>query len=102
MLQDSKIYVAGHTGLAGSAIVRKLCMLGYSNVIAKSRAELDLTRQDAVDKFFTSVQPQYVFLAAARVGGILANSTHPAEFIEENLLIETNVIDAAYPHGCVK
>jgi GDP-L-fucose synthase len=100
MLKDSRIYVAGHAGLAGSAIVRKLANEGYSNVVSKSRAELDLTRQEAVDKFFASVQPQYVFLAAAKVGGILANSTRPAEFIRDNLLIQTHVIDAAYRNGC--
>lgn len=102
MRKDSIIYVAGHTGLAGSAIVRKLAKEGYSKVISKSRAELELTHQSAVDKFFASSQPQYVFLAAARVGGILANSTRPAEFIRENLLIQTNVIDAAYRNGCAK
>src|SRR6267154_1501050 len=102
MLKDSRIYVAGHSGLAGSAIVRKLGADGYSHVIAKTRADLDLTNQAAVEKFFAAFQPQYVFLAAARVGGILANSTRPAEFVRDNLLIQTNVIDAAYRHGCAK
>ena len=77
MVKESRIYVAGHTGLVGSAIVHRLAREGYSNVISKSKAELDLTQQDAVENFFTSLQPQYVFLAAARVGGILANSTRP-------------------------
>ncbi len=102
MRKDSRIYVAGHNGLAGSAIARKLSGEGYSDVIARSRAELDLTNQAAVENFFASMQPQYVFLAAAKVGGILANCTRPGEFIRDNLLIQTHVIDAAYRHGCSK
>jgi GDP-L-fucose synthase len=95
MHKDGRIFVAGHRGLVGSAIVRKLQQSGYSNIICRSRTELDLTDQSATERFFGSVQPQYVFLAAARVGGILANDTRPAEFIRDNLLIQTNVIDAA-------
>ncbi|MBI2681497.1 MAG: GDP-L-fucose synthase [Candidatus Solibacter usitatus] len=102
MLKDSRIYVAGHTGLAGSAIMRKLSSENYGNVICRTRAELDLTNQLAVEQFFAAFRPEYVFLSAARVGGILANSTRPAEFIRENLLIQTHVIDAAYRHGCGK
>jgi GDP-L-fucose synthase len=102
MRQDSRIYVAGHTGLAGSAIARKLFSESYSDVIVRTRDELDLTNQAAVEQFFASFRPEYVFLAAARVGGILANSTHPAEFICDNVLIQTHVIDAAYRHGCSK
>jgi GDP-L-fucose synthase len=102
MRKDSGVYVAGHTGLAGSAIVRQLIKLGYSQVISKTRAELDLTNQAAVDRFFAAVKPEYVFLAAAKVGGILANSTRPAEFIRENLLIQSHIIDAAYRNGCAK
>src|ERR1700690_2496984 len=100
MCKDSRIYVAGHAGLAGSAIVRRLSSDGYSDVIFRSRAELDLVNQAAVEQFFAASRPEYVFLAAARVGGILANSARPAEFICDNLLIQTNVIDAAYRHGC--
>ena len=102
MTEDSRIYVAGHRGLVGSAILRRLQAAGYRRVIVRSRQELDLTDQAAVDRFFSAEQPEYVFLAAARVGGILANSTRPAEFIRDNLMIQTNVIDAAYRHGVRK
>jgi GDP-L-fucose synthase len=102
MHKDSSIYVAGHAGLAGSAIVRRLLAGGYSNIISRSRADLDLTCQGAVERFFATVRPRYVFLAAARVGGIMANCTSPAEFIRDNLLIETNVINAAYRYDCSK
>jgi GDP-L-fucose synthase len=88
--------------MAGSAIVRRLVNEGYSKVISKSRAELDLTRQEAVEEFFARERPEYVFLAAARVGGILANSTYPAGFIRDNLQIQTHVIDAAYRYDCAK
>jgi GDP-L-fucose synthase len=102
MEKQSRIFVAGHGGLAGSAIVRELRAQGYANLILRSHAELDLTRQDAVDAFFASVRPEYVFLAAGRVGGIHANNTRRAEFIRENLLIQALTIDAAYRNGTRK
>ncbi|GIW56594.1 MAG: GDP-L-fucose synthase [Nitrospiraceae bacterium] len=102
MDRDSRIYVAGHRGLVGSAIVRALRAAGYRNVLTRTRQELDLTNQAAVYRFFDEERPHYVFLAAAKVGGILANSTYPADFIRENLLIQTNVIDAAYRSGVRK
>jgi GDP-L-fucose synthase len=88
--------------MVGSAIVRKLAAEGYSRLLLRTRAELDLTRQSAVEKFFQDERPEYVFLAAAKVGGILANSTKPAEFIAENLAIQSNVIDSAYRNGAKK
>lgn len=102
MNPTSRIYVAGHGGLVGSAICRKLESEGYSQLIVRNRGELDLQNQSAVDQFFATEEPEYVFLAAAKVGGILANSTHPAEFLLENLRIQTNVIDAAYRRGARK
>jgi GDP-L-fucose synthase len=102
MEKQSRIFVAGHRGLVGSAIVRSLTEEGFTNLILRSHDELDLTRQDAVNAFFASEAPEYVFLAAARVGGIHANNTMPAEFILENLLIQTHAIDAAYRHGTRK
>lgn len=93
---DSPIFVAGHRGLVGSAIMRRLLELGYNNLLTRSHVELDLLDAAAVTSFFKSARPEYVFLAAAKVGGIKANSTQPAEFLRENLLIQTNVIDAAY------
>lgn len=102
MDKDSRIFVAGHRGLAGSAIVRELLVEGFTNLITRTHAEVDLTRQEAVDKFFEAERPEYVFLAAARVGGILANNTRRAEFIRENLLIQTLTIDAAYRNGAAK
>jgi len=96
MEKDARIYVAGHRGLVGSAIVRKLQSKGYSNLIFRSHQELDLLRQADAEAFFEKEKPHYVFLAAARVGGILANNTYPAEFIYENLLIESNLIHSAY------
>jgi GDP-L-fucose synthase len=102
MRSNDKIYVAGHRGLAGSAIVRRLAAGGYANVVVRTHAELDLTDRAAVDLFFSNEQPAHVFLAAAKVGGILANSTYPADFIRENLLIQCNVIDAAHRHGATK
>jgi GDP-L-fucose synthase len=102
MDKDSRIFVAGHRGLVGSAIHRRLETAGYTKLIIRSRAELDLSNQAAVDQFFSAERPEYVFLAAARVGGILANSSYPADFIRENLLIQTHVIDAAYRHGVRK
>lgn len=89
---SDKIYVAGHTGLLGSALVRRLCAAGYTNLVLKTRTELDLTDADAVRDFFSQERPRYVFLAAAKVGGILANDTFPADFIFENIRIQTNVI----------
>lgn len=95
---NSKIYVAGHNGLVGRAIVRALTAKSYTNLVVKSSAELDLRDSSAVDHFFRCNKPDYVFLAAARVGGILANSSYPARFIYDNLMIQTNVIEAAYRH----
>lgn len=93
---NERIYVAGHRGLAGSAIVRKLQENGYKNLIYRSSKELDLRDKVQVDQFFKEEKPKYVFLAAAKVGGIVANNDYPADFIRDNLLIQTNVIDAAY------
>ena len=102
MDKSSRIYVAGHRGLVGSAICRRLRKDGYSNLIVRDRRELDLFERPAVDAFFAAEKPEYVFLAAARVGGILANSTYPVEFLRDNLFIELNVLDAAYRHGVKK
>lgn len=102
MTPDSKIYIAGHRGLAGSAILRRLESGGYRNIITRTHAELDLTNQQAANNFFGTERPEYVFLAAAKVGGIYANSTYPAEFIYQNLMIESNAIDAAYRNGVKK
>jgi len=102
MNPHSKIYIPGHRGMAGSAIHRNLKSKGYHNLITRTRSELDLTNQQAVNNFFETEKPEYVFLAAAKVGGILANSTYPAEFIYENLMIEANVIHAAYTCGVKK
>jgi GDP-L-fucose synthase len=99
---NSKIYVAGHRGMVGSAIVRKLQADGYTNIITRYKKELDLRRQDTVEKFFAEEKPEYVFLAAAKVGGILANSTYPADFMYDNMMIEMNVIKAAYDNGVKK
>lgn len=96
MNSDSKIYIAGHRGLAGSALVRQLSAKGYRNLITRTHAELDLTNQAAVHDFFAKEKPEYVFLAAARVGGIVANNTYPAEFIHSNLSIQNNVIHSAW------
>lgn len=99
---ESKIYVAGHRGLVGFAILRRLEAEGYRKLVTRTRAELDLMDTRAVDRFFETEKPEYVFLAAARVGGILANATYPVEFLRDNLAIELNVIDAAYRHGVEK
>ncbi len=99
LLCGSKVYVAGHRGLAGSAILRRLEGEGCGEILARSHAELDLTDEAAVVRFFAEERPEYVFLAAARVGGILANNTRPAEFIRDNLAIQTNVIKAAHDFG---
>ena len=102
MEKNSTIFIAGHNGLVGSAIVRKLKSEGYPNLILRSKAELDLRDQLAVKKFFSAASPNYVFLAAAKVGGINWNWTNPGEFIYDNLQIQTNVIDSAYRNGCKK
>ena len=102
METNSKIYVAGHNGMVGSAIVRKLKDEGYNNLILKSHDDLDLTNQKEVESFFDLYEPEYVFLAAARVGGIVANNTYPAEFINNNLLIQTNIIHQCYIYNVKK
>jgi GDP-L-fucose synthase len=102
MNERSKIYLAGHTGLVGSAIYRKLLEKGYSNVITRTHRELDLIRQSEVERFFKEEKPEYVILAAAKVGGIQANSTYPAQFIFENLSIQNNLIHASYLSGVKK
>jgi GDP-L-fucose synthase len=99
---NSKIFVAGHKGMVGSAIVRNLTKNGYCNLIFQTSAELDLRNQQAVNDFFSIEQPEYVFLAAAKVGGILANSTYRAEFIYDNLMIQSNIMEAAYRNGVKK
>jgi GDP-L-fucose synthase len=99
MEKDAKIYIAGHKGLVGSALVRKLENQGYSNIITKNHSQLDLIDQKAVEQFFNEEKPDYVFLAAAKVGGILANDTYPAEFIYDNLMIQNNVIHNSYKSG---
>ena len=96
MNKTSRIYIAGHRGLVGSAIDRELKRLGYANVLVRTRAELDLLDAKAVNDFFAKEQPEYVFLAAAKVGGIIANKTYPADFIRDNLILQTNVIHASY------
>jgi GDP-L-fucose synthase len=102
MQRDSRIYIAGHRGLVGSAIVRKLEAEGYSNIVTRVRTELDLLDQRGVNQFFADVKPEYVFVAAARVGGIYANSTKQADFLYENLMIAANVIHAAAEQGTEK
>ncbi len=102
MNKESKIYVAGHRGMVGSAIVRRLRALGYDNILFRTHAELDLCNQRDVDAFFKEHKPEYVFLAAAKVGGIMANSAHPADFMYENMMLEMNVINAAFMNGCKK
>jgi GDP-L-fucose synthase len=102
MEKDSRIYVAGHRGLVGSAICRELEKLGYANLLLRTHAELDLTEPHAVNRFFQAERPEFVFLAAAKVGGILANDTYQADFIRENLLIQTNVIEAGYRSGVTR
>ena len=102
MGQNSRIYVAGHRGLVGGAIMRALTAQGFSNILTRAHADLDLCDQAAVTAFFAAEQPEYVFLAAAKVGGIHANSAYPAEFIRDNLVMQSNIIDSAYKHGCRK
>lgn len=102
MNKDSKIYVAGHRGMVGSAIVRELRRQGYCNIITRTHAELDLTSQQQVNDFFAAERPEYVFLAAAKVGGIEANNSAPADFMYQNMMLEMNVINAAWRNGCRK
>ena len=102
MNKNSKIYIAGHRGLVGSALMRNLKSAGYTNLILRTHAELDLTDQAATEAFFAQEKPDYVFLAAAKVGGILANNSYPAEFIRDNLAIQTNIIHAAYKNGVTR
>ena len=102
MKKDAKIYVAGHRGMVGSAICRELERQGYTNIITRTHAQLDLCRQDAVDAFFAEERPEYVFLAAAKVGGIQANSDAPADFMYQNMMLEMNVIHSAWRNGCRK
>lgn len=102
MEKDSKIYVAGHRGMVGSAIVRALRARGYSNIVTRTHSELDLVDQHAVNDFFSQEKPGYVFLAAAKVGGIMANNDAPADFMYHNMMLEMNVINAAWRNGCRK
>lgn len=102
MKKDSKIFVAGHRGLVGSAILRRLEKLGYKNIVTKTKQELDLIDQKAVAEFFEKEKPEYVFLAAAKVGGILANATYPTEYIYNNLSIQNNIIFSSYKNGVKK
>lgn len=102
MEKKSKIYVAGHRGMVGSAIIRRLKQEGFDNIVSRSSAELDLRNQQAVNDFFAKEKPEYVFLAAAKVGGIVANNTYRAEFLYDNLIIESNIIHASYLHKVTK
>lgn len=102
MEKTSKIYVAGHRGMVGSAIVRALQREGYTNIITRTHSELDLCRQEQVESFFAAEKPEYVFLAAAKVGGIVANSNALADFMYDNMMLEMNVINAAWRNGCKK
>jgi len=102
MNKNIKIYIAGHNGLVGSAIVRRLKKAGYNNLIHRTHEEIDLINQKEVDNFFCKERPEWVFLAAAKVGGIMANIEHPAEFLYENLMIESNIINSAYKYGIEK
>lgn len=102
MIKNAKIYVAGHKGMVGSAIVRELQRQGYSNIITRTHAELDLLRQSMVEDFFAAEKPEYVFLAAAKVGGIVANDSSPADFMYDNMMLEMNVIHSAWKNGCKK
>lgn len=102
MKLNSKIYIAGHRGMVGSAIVRLLEQRGYENLLTRTSSELDLRNQQAVNDFFTNEKPEYIFLAAAKVGGILANNSYRAEFIYDNLMIQSNIIEAAYRSGVKK
>ena len=99
MNKDSRIFIAGHRGLVGSAIHRELMRLGFANILTRTRDELDLLDTESVNYFFAEERPEYVFLAAAKVGGILANNTYPADFIRDNLVLQTNIIEASYRNG---
>ena len=102
MDKNAKIYVAGHRGMVGSAIVRELLRQGYANIITRNHSELDLINQQAVNDFFAAERPEYVFLAAAKVGGIVANESALADFMYDNMMLEMNVINAAWRNGCKK
>ena len=102
MDKTAKIYVAGHRGMVGSAIIRELKQQGYNNIICRTHSELDLTNQAAVEHFFSIEKPDYVFLAAAKVGGIVANNNAPADFMYQNMMLEMNVINSAWRNGCKK
>ena len=102
MEKNAKIYVAGHRGMVGSAIVRELKKQGYENLVLRAHKELDLTRQDQVERFFEEEKPEYVFLAAAKVGGIMGNATAKADFMYDNMILEMNVIHSAWENGCKK
>ena len=102
MEKNAKIYVAGHRGMVGSAIMRELQRQGYTNIITRTHKELDLTRQETVERFFAEEKPEYVFLAAAKVGGIIANQSALADFMYENMILEMNVIHSAWRNGCRK
>lgn len=102
MDKNAKIYIAGHRGMLGSAIVRELERQGYRNIITRTHKELDLCRQDAVEAFFAAEKPEYVFLAAAKVGGIVANDEAQADFMYDNMILEMNVIHVAWQNGCKK
>ena len=102
MEKTAKIYVAGHRGMVGSAIIRELNKQGYINIITRTSKELDLRNQVEVNRFFEQEKPEYVFLAAAKVGGIIANSKHPADFMYDNMILEMNVIHAAWQNNCKK
>ena len=102
MEKNSKIYVAGHRGMVGSAIVRELQRQGYNDIITRTHKELDLCNQQAVNCFFETEKPEYVFLAAAKVGGIVANQSSLADFMYDNMILEMNVINAAWRNGCKK
>lgn len=102
MEKSSRVFVAGHRGMVGSAIVRELQRQGFNNLVVRTSSELDLRNQDSVEKFFAAEKPEYVFLTAAKVGGILANNTYRAEFLYDNLMIESNVIHQSFVHGVKK
>src|SRR3989337_1770601 len=99
MNKHDKIYIAGHRGMVGSAILRKLQQEGYDNFVFRTSSELDLRLQSEVDEFFQSEKPDYVFLAAAKVGGIISNNTYRAEFMYDNMMIQNNIIHSSYLHG---
>ena len=102
MDKRAKIYVAGHRGMVGSAIIRELERQGYKNIVTRTHEQLDLCRQEAVEKFFQEEKPEYVFLCAAKVGGIAANQAALADFMYDNMILEMNVIHSAWMNGCKK